>query len=348
MEASSAPALLNSSSASSDQLSSTEEKQPSIEVFEPAKPCSSKNITSMELGDIEKKVELLQGRSSVNKWMAFDQQEAQIKAVVDPIRDLLNGSGSGRTGGEGHPNMNPDHETRHQPSTEYMPHCNKHFVVSDATKPDCPIMYASSGFFSMTGYASREVIGRNCRFLQGPDTDQNEVAKIRNAVKTGKSYCGRLLNYKKNGTPFWNLLTVTPIKDGNGRAIKFIGMQVEVSKHTEGANEKALRPNGLPKSLIRYDARQKEEALGSITEVVQTLKHPQSHVQSIMQDTSAKHEGEEFNLDYILHKPAEIENLSSPGRQTPLLDSRINVSRASSALEFGKKSRKSVRLSLMG
>jgi len=62
------------------------------------------------------------------------------------------------------------------------------------------------------------------RFLQGPETDQNEVAKIRDATKNGKSYCGRLLNYKKNGTPFWNLLTVTPIKDDRGNTIKFIGL----------------------------------------------------------------------------------------------------------------------------
>ena len=61
------------------------------------------------------------------------------------------------------------------------------------------------------------------RFLQGSETDQKEVDKIRYAVKNGKSYCGRLLNYKKNGTPFWNLLTVTPIKDDNGNTIKFIG-----------------------------------------------------------------------------------------------------------------------------
>nr|AML79248.1 putative LOV domain-containing protein [Rhododendron tomentosum] len=215
------------------------------------------------------------------------------------------------------------------------------FVVSDATKPDCPIMYASSGFFSMTGYSSKEVIGRNCRFLQGSETDQDEVAKIRNAVKTGKSYCGRLLNYKKDGTPFWNLLTVTPINDDNGKAIKFIGMQVEVSKYTEGVNVKALRPNGLPKSLIRYDARQKEEALGSITEVVQIVKHPRSHMQSVKQE-------EEFNLDYILPKPAEIENMSASGRQTPQLVSRIHIPRAGSSLEFGQKSRKSVRISLMG
>jgi PAS domain S-box-containing protein len=97
------------------------------------------------------------------------------------------------------------------------------FVVSDATRPDCPIIYASAGFYTMTGYAAKDVVGRNCRFLQGPDTDMDEVAKIRDAVKTGRSFCGRLLNYRKDGTPFWNMLTVTPIRDDNGKVIKFIG-----------------------------------------------------------------------------------------------------------------------------
>ncbi|KAK9987502.1 hypothetical protein SO802_027741 [Lithocarpus litseifolius] len=223
------------------------------------------------------------------------------------------------------------------------------FVVSDAAKPDCPIMYASSGFFTMTGYSSKEVIGRNCRFLQGPETDPNEVAKIRDAVKSGNSYCGRLLNYKKDGTPFWNLLTITPIKDDHGKTIKFIGMQVEVSKYTEGINEKALRPNGLPKSLIRYDARQKEKALGSITEVVQTVKHPRSHTQATSRDTTSKHEEQEkFDLDYILPKSAEIQNISTPGGQTAQSDYRDDVSHSILSQEAGKKSRKSGRVSLMG
>ncbi|TYK01061.1 phototropin-2 [Cucumis melo var. makuwa] len=212
------------------------------------------------------------------------------------------------------------------------------FVVSDATKPDCPIMYASSGFFGMTGYASEEVIGRNCRFLQGPETDQKEVDKIRYAVKNGKSYCGRLLNYKKNGTPFWNLLTVTPIKDDNGNTIKFIGMQVEVSKYTEGINDKALRPNGLPKSLIRYDARQKEKAIVSITEVVQTVKNPRSR--AISHDTTRKKEDlEKFNLDYVHPKSVEAAT-NTPGRQTPLQDLKDDG--------LGKKPRLSSRVSLMG
>nr|AML77872.1 putative LOV domain-containing protein [Linum usitatissimum] len=148
------------------------------------------------------------------------------------------------------------------------------FVVSDGTKPDYPILYASEGFFKMTGYTSKEVVGRNCRFLQGADTDPEDVAKIREALESGKSYCGRLLNYKKDGTPFWNLLTITPIKDDNGNVLKFIGMQVEVSKFTEGSKDKSLRPNGLPESLIRYDARQKELAASSVTELVEAVKRP--------------------------------------------------------------------------
>ncbi|KAG1337968.1 putative Phototropin-1 [Cocos nucifera] len=127
------------------------------------------------------------------------------------------------------------------------------FVVSDATKPDHPIMYASAGFFKMTGYPAKEVIGRNCRFLQGAGTDPAEIAKIREALAAGTNYCGRILNYKKDGTPFWNLLTIAPIKDEEGNVLKFIGMQVEVSKYTEGSKDKMIRPNGLPESLIRYD-----------------------------------------------------------------------------------------------
>ncbi|OVA05620.1 PAS domain [Macleaya cordata] len=223
------------------------------------------------------------------------------------------------------------------------------FVVSDAGRPDCPIIYASSGFFSMTGYSSSEVVGRNCRFLQGPETDPNEVEKIRDCVKTGKSYCGRLLNYKKDGKPFWNLLTITPIKDETGKVIKFIGMQVEVSKYTEGLVDKALRPNGLPKSLIRYDARQKEKAMSSITEVVQTVKHPRSHIHATDPGTPGKlDENDRFNLGYVLPKSAELENLSTPGRQTPLMDGRSDVSRSSSTIDAIKKLRKSGRNSLMG
>nr|AML78326.1 putative LOV domain-containing protein [Eleusine coracana] len=181
-------------------------------------------------------------------------------------------SGDGRASGESLPRVS-------QELKDALSNLQQTFVVSDATRPDCPIIYASEGFFTMTGYSVKEVIGRNCRFLQGPDTDRDEVAKIRDAVKTGRSFCGRLLNYRKDGTPFWNMLTVTPIRDDDGKVIKFIGMQVEVSKYTEGLSDKRMRPNELPVSLIRYDERQKETAMSSITEVVQTVKHRRSRSQ---------------------------------------------------------------------
>nr|AML76610.1 putative LOV domain-containing protein [Juncus inflexus] len=150
------------------------------------------------------------------------------------------------------------------------------FVVSDATKPDYPILYASAGFFNMTGYTSKEVIGRNCRFLQGSGTDMQEISKIREALTAGSNYCGRILNYKKDGTPFWNLLTVAPIKDEDGNILKFIGMQVEVSKYTEGSKDTMTRPNGLPESLIKYDERQKDKARSSVSELVMAVKKPRS------------------------------------------------------------------------
>eukprot|EP00897_Mesotaenium_endlicherianum_P003441 jgi/Mesen1/3124/ME000184S02190 len=148
------------------------------------------------------------------------------------------------------------------------------FVLSDAAKPDSPIMFASEGFYNMTGYTPKEVIGYNCRFLQGPDTDRNEVARLKQALAAGESYCGRLLNYKKDGTPFWNLLTVSPVKDDNGRVVKFVGMQVEVSKYTEGTKDQDVRPNNMPVSLIKYDARQREVASSMVGELVETVKKP--------------------------------------------------------------------------
>nr|BAA95669.1 phototropin [Adiantum capillus-veneris] len=148
------------------------------------------------------------------------------------------------------------------------------FVIADGTKPDLPIMYASAGFFKMTGYTSSEVIGRNCRFLQGKETDPEEIDRIRECISKGSGYCGRLLNYKKDGSAFWNLLTISPIKDVDGSVLKYIGMQVEVSQFTEGTKENAMRPNGLSESLIKYDARQKERASFQVTELVEAIKDP--------------------------------------------------------------------------
>ncbi|KAM4095502.1 hypothetical protein ACJW30_08G033900 [Castanea mollissima] len=222
------------------------------------------------------------------------------------------------------------------------------FVVSDATKPDYPILYASAGFFKMTGYTSKEVIGRNSRFLQGADTDPEDVAKIREALQSGSSYCGRLLNYKKDGTPFWNLLTISPIKDDTGKVLKFIGMQVEVSKHTEGAKDKMMRPNGLPESLIRYDARQKERATSSVTELLQAVKRPRAFSESanrpfIRKSGGGREEKEERANQVLARRNSES---VAPPRRNSFGGPRISMQRISELPE--KKEKKSGRGSFMG
>ncbi|KAK9814220.1 hypothetical protein WJX72_002492 [[Myrmecia] bisecta] len=141
------------------------------------------------------------------------------------------------------------------------------FVVADATLPDCPLVYASEGFLQMTGYTAEEVLGHNCRFLQGEGTDPKEVQTIRDAVKNGDGCSVRLLNYRKNGTPFWNLLTMTPIKTEDGKVSKFVGVQVDVTSKTEG---KAFADStGVP-LLVKYDTRLRENVAKGIVEDVTT------------------------------------------------------------------------------
>ena len=104
------------------------------------------------------------------------------------------------------------------------------FVISDPSLPDHPIVYASQGFLDLTGYSQNEVVGRNCRFLQGPETDQNAVDIIRKGIKDGLDTSVCLLNYKADGTPFWNEFFIAALKDMEGNIVNFVGVQCEVSK----------------------------------------------------------------------------------------------------------------------
>jgi diguanylate cyclase (GGDEF)-like protein/PAS domain S-box-containing protein len=98
-------------------------------------------------------------------------------------------------------------------------------VISDATRPDNPIVFINKAFAILTGYDEEECIGRNCRFLQGPDSDRQVITDIRNAISCGASIRREILNYHKTGTPFWNDVTIDPIRDDVGAIIGFIGVQ---------------------------------------------------------------------------------------------------------------------------
>lgn len=101
-------------------------------------------------------------------------------------------------------------------------------LMTDATLSDNPITYANEAFRALCGYEQAEIVGRNCRFLQGPDTDPFTVAEIRSAIADGKGIRRDILNYRKDGTPFWNELTIDPIRDPEGRLTGFVGIQHQV------------------------------------------------------------------------------------------------------------------------
>ena len=102
-------------------------------------------------------------------------------------------------------------------------------VITDARQPDNPIVLANQAFLDLTGYPDAEVIGRNCRFLQGLDTSLEAVARLRAAISAGQSLTVELLNYRKNGSSFWNQLYISPVCDSNGRVIYFFASQVDVT-----------------------------------------------------------------------------------------------------------------------
>uniref|UniRef100_A0A7S3QM73 LOV domain-containing protein n=3 Tax=Dunaliella TaxID=3044 RepID=A0A7S3QM73_DUNTE len=116
------------------------------------------------------------------------------------------------------------------------------FVLSNPHLPDCPIVFVSEPFLKLTGYSREQVVGRNCRFLQGPGTSPAEVQKIRDAMASEKPVTVTLLNYTADGKPFWNLLHVAPIRDAGGQVAYYIGVQLSMNV-TDGSSKSQEAPN---------------------------------------------------------------------------------------------------------
>ena len=122
------------------------------------------------------------------------------------------------------------------------------FCITDPSLPDNPIIFASQGFLDLSGYQLEEVLGRNCRFLQGPETDPKKVETMRNGITRGEDVSVCLLNYRKDGSKFFNQIFVAALRDASGHVINHVGVQVEVSK--QACKQVCLRLSFL-KSLSR-------------------------------------------------------------------------------------------------
>lgn len=110
-------------------------------------------------------------------------------------------------------------------------------VITDALQPDCPVIFTNRGFELITGYTSAEAHGRNCRFLQGPETDRSTTAKIREAIREERAGAFELLNYRKDGTTFWNEMSITPVRDESGQLTHFVGVQSDITARREAEQQ---------------------------------------------------------------------------------------------------------------
>ncbi|MGF6667145.1 histidine kinase famiy protein [Pseudomonas monsensis] len=124
-------------------------------------------------------------------------------------------------------------------------------IVTDPKRPDNPIIFANNAFIDMTGYDREEIVGHNCRFLQGPETDPLVVTKVREAIESETEVAVELVNYKKDGSSFWNALFISPVYNEAGELIYFFASQLDVSRRRDA--EDGLRQ------------AQKMEALGQLT-----------------------------------------------------------------------------------
>ena len=132
-------------------------------------------------------------------------------------------------------------------------------TISDARLPDNPVIYANVGFERLTGYAVHEVVGRNCRFLQGPESDPQAVREIHAAIEAGRACSVELLNYRKDGQPFWNRLSITPLYDPAGRVTHFAGIQSDITP-LRAAQERLLAANKRLRQFERRITRELDQA----------------------------------------------------------------------------------------
>ena len=142
-------------------------------------------------------------------------------------------------------------------------------VITDATAPGHPIVYVNPAFEHMTGYSAGEVLGENCRFLQGNDRDQPALDELRAALGEERECRAVLRNYRKDGTLFWNELHVSPVYDEEGRLVNFVGVQDDVTRRKQDEEERDLLL--LREQAVKEEAEAARRRLGLLARTGEVL-----------------------------------------------------------------------------
>jgi PAS domain S-box-containing protein len=197
--------------------------------------------------------------ADVSAYVPKDGERA-TERLCEAVEELSVGDVAGAAGG-GVPEPSPRNIVR---AVDEAP---VGITLSDPALPDNPLVYANQGYAELTGYDIEEVLGRNCRLLQGPDTDEEPVAKMRAALDDEEPVSVEVLNYRKDGTPFWNRVTLAPLYDGDELS-HYIGFQEDVTDRKEAEALARQRADAL-----REERQTLERVLGRVSGLVNNVSH---------------------------------------------------------------------------
>lgn len=155
---------------------------------------------------------------------------------------------------------------------EFSPTC---ISIADATLPDLPLIYINPAFERTTGYSAMEVIGRNCRFLQNDDRDQEGLQEVRAAIREQRSCVVTIRNYRKDGTLFYNELRLAPIRDADGHLTHYVGISMDVSDRVEAADKIKSQNEALmvANRALATARKQAEDATRLKSQFLATMSH---------------------------------------------------------------------------
>jgi len=153
-------------------------------------------------------------------------------------------------------------------------------TISDPALSDNPMVYVNDRFVEMTGYDRDDAVGVNCRFLQGEDTDERPVARLREAIDAEEPESVELLNYRKEGTPFWNRVSVAPIRAGDGSVSEWVGFQENITafKDREAALERQNDRLDSFAGIVSHDLRNPLNVAQGRVELARELADDSSHL----------------------------------------------------------------------
>jgi PAS domain S-box-containing protein len=216
-------------------------------------------------------------------------------------------------------------------------------VLTDPNQTDNPMVFVNKAFLDLTGYEEAEVLGRNCRFLQGAETDRDTVGELRDAIDREGSIAVEVVNYRRDGTPFWNALFIGPVYDTNGKLLYFFSSQLDVTRRRE--TEQSFRQSQKMESIgqltagLAHDFNNLLQVVSGNLELIASTTNPERLKRYVAAAQSASERGAKLTRQLLAF-----------ARKTRLAPRRVDLARTitefSELIESSLSGRAELHLSL--